>query len=47
MSPLSKPFKTSPSNPDIAEIQTIPERHRDMPYAPAIRLESPGDLLFI
>ncbi|MFC1664072.1 RidA family protein [Pseudomonadota bacterium] len=43
----SKPFKTSPSNPDIAEIQTIPSRHMDMPYAPAIRVESPGDLLFI
>ncbi|WP_417682420.1 RidA family protein [Roseibium sp.] len=40
-------FRSSPSNPDIKEIQTIPERHHDMPYAPAIRIESPGDLLFI
>lgn len=40
-------FKSSPSNPGIKEIQTIPERHVDMPYAPAIRVESPGDLLFI
>lgn len=40
-------FKTSPSNPSIGEIQTIPKRHVDMPYAPAIRIESPGDLLFI
>lgn len=40
-------FRTSPSNPVIKEIQTEPERHEDMPYAPAIRLEAPGDLLFL
>lgn len=47
MSGRSKAFKTSPTNPNIGEIQTIPERHEEMPYAPAIRIESPGDLLFI
>lgn len=41
------PFRTSPTNPNIGDIQTIPERHMDMPYAPAIRIEAPGDLLFI
>ena len=40
-------FRTSPTNPGLKEIQTIPERHVDMPYAPAIRVESPGDMLFI
>ena len=40
-------FRTSPTNPGLKEIQTIPERHVDMPYAPAIRGESPGDMLFI
>ena len=40
-------FRTSPSNPDLGEIQTLPERVKDMPYAPAIRVEAPGDLLFI
>ena len=40
-------FATSPSNPSLGEIQTIPERKPDMPYAPAIRVEAPGDLLFI
>jgi 2-aminomuconate deaminase len=40
-------FATSPSNPDVKEIQTIPERKADMPYAPAIRVESPCGLLFI
>ena len=39
--------KTSPTNPGIQEIQTQPEREADMPYAPAIRVEAPGDLLFI
>ena len=47
MSQRTTPFKTSPTNKNIAEIQTEPERHMDMPYAPAIRVESPGDLLFI
>ena len=40
-------YKTSPTNSTIAEIQTIPERRVDMPYAPAIRVEAPSDLLFI
>ena len=40
-------FKTSPTNPALGEIQTLPERKPDMPYAPAIRVEAPGDLLFI
>ena len=40
-------FKTSPSNSAIKEVQTIPERRVDMPYAPAIRVESPCGLLFI
>jgi 2-iminobutanoate/2-iminopropanoate deaminase len=43
----SPSFRESPTNPDIKEIQPIPQRHADMPYAPAIRVESPGDLLFI
>jgi enamine deaminase RidA (YjgF/YER057c/UK114 family) len=46
--PGRKPaFRTSPSNPSIGEIHTQPERVQDMPYAPAIRVEAPGDLLFI
>jgi 2-iminobutanoate/2-iminopropanoate deaminase len=40
-------FKTSPTNSAIKEVQTIPERRVDMPYAPAIRVESPCGLLFI
>ena len=40
-------FRTSPTNPGIGVIHTEPERVKDMPYAPAIRVESPGDLLFI
>jgi 2-iminobutanoate/2-iminopropanoate deaminase len=40
-------FQSSPSNPNVKEIQTIPERRADMPYAPAIRVESPCGLLFI
>ncbi len=47
MSHPREPFARSPSNPSLAEIQTEPERKRDMPYAPAIRVEAPGDLLFI
>ena len=44
----SKPaFATSPTNPDVKEIQTEPARKVDMPYAPAIRVESPCGLLFI
>jgi 2-aminomuconate deaminase len=45
--PRKDAFRTSPTNPALKEIQTIPERHVDMPYAPAIRVESPGDMLFI
>ena len=40
-------FRTSPTNPGIGEIHTEPARVKDMPYAPAIRVEAPGDLLFI
>jgi len=40
-------FRTSPSNAAIGEIQTLPERASDMPYAPAVRVEAPGDLLFL
>jgi enamine deaminase RidA (YjgF/YER057c/UK114 family) len=47
MSVRGAAFKTSPSNPSIGQIQTIPERVCDMPYAPAIRIEAPGDMLFI
>ena len=47
MSARRPAFKASPSNPSLGEIQTIPERKPDMPYAPAIRVEAPGDLLFI
>ena len=44
---MRPPFKTSPTNPALGEIQTQPERKPDMPYAPAIRVTAPGDLLFI
>jgi len=40
-------FKVSPSNPDLGEIQTQPERKPDMPYAPAIRVTAPGDPVVI
>src|ERR1700748_3469754 len=40
-------FHASPTNPNIQEIQTEPERRVDMPYAPAMRVESPCGLLFI
>ena len=46
MTQRTKPFHVSPTNPAIGEIQTEPERYRDMPYAPAIRVEG-GNLLFI
>ena len=36
-------FQVSPTNPSIGDIQTNPSRKKDMPYAPAIRIESPGD----
>src|SRR3974377_2061468 len=47
MSTRKPPFKTSPTNPSLGEIQTMPEHKPDMPYAPAIRVTAPGDLLFI
>ena len=47
MTGRAAPFRTSPTNRNIGVIQTIPERHMDMPYAPAIRIVAPGDLLFI
>jgi enamine deaminase RidA (YjgF/YER057c/UK114 family) len=47
MSVRGAAFKISPSNPSIGQIQTVPERVSDMPYAPAIRIEAPGDMLFI
>lgn len=40
-------FQASPTNPNLQEIQTEPERRVDMPYAPAMRVESPCGLLFI
>lgn len=40
-------FAVSPSNPALKEIQTEPKRKPDMPYAPAMRIESPCGLLFI
>ena len=43
MSERRPAFKTSPSNPAIGEIQTMPSRKADMPYAPAIRVTAPGD----
>ncbi len=47
MTERGAPYRTSPSNPSLGEIQTLPERVKDMPYAPAIRVVAPGDLLFI
>jgi len=47
MPPRGPAFRTSPTNASIGEIHTEPERVADMPYAPAIRVEAPGDLLFI
>ncbi|MBC7781351.1 MAG: RidA family protein [Proteobacteria bacterium] len=41
------PHQVSPSNPDVQEIQTLPERRIDMPYAPAMRVTGGADLLFI
>jgi enamine deaminase RidA (YjgF/YER057c/UK114 family) len=40
-------YRASPSNPAIEEIQIDPARAPEMPYAPAIRVRSPGDMLFI
>ena len=47
MSDRKPAYKVSPTNPGIGEIHTEPDRVADMPYAPAIRIEAPGDLLFI
>jgi 2-iminobutanoate/2-iminopropanoate deaminase len=47
MSEFRAAFRTSPTNDRIKEIQTEPERVKDMPYAPAIRLEGVGDVLYI
>ena len=41
------PFRLSPTNPRLGEIQTQPERQADMPYAPAMRVRGGGDLLYI
>lgn len=47
MSDRKPAYKVSPTNPGIGEIHTEPARVADMPYAPAIRIEAPGDLLYI
>ena len=47
MSDRKPAYKVSPTNPGIGEIHTEPDRVADMPYAPAIRIEAPGDLLYI
>src|SRR6476659_2416866 len=47
MSERQPAHRISPSNPGLGEIQTVPERIKDMPYAPPIRVEAPGDMLFI
>lgn len=47
MSHRKPAYKVSPTNPGIGEIHTEPDRVADMPYAPAIRIEAPGDLLYI
>lgn len=44
---FTTPFRTSPTNPDVGEIQTLPERHAEMPYAPAIRVRGMSDVLLI
>lgn len=44
---MRQPYKTSPSNPAIEEIQTRPDRVADMPYAPAMRVQAGTTLLFI
>ena len=41
------PFRTSPTNPRLGEIQTNPARQADMPYAPAMRVRGGGDTLYI
>jgi enamine deaminase RidA (YjgF/YER057c/UK114 family) len=44
--PANPPYRQSPSNPRLGEIQTVPERQADMPYAPAMRVRG-GDVLYI
>ncbi|MBR0667063.1 RidA family protein [Roseomonas hellenica] len=45
--PQRPPFRLSPTNNRLGEIQTQPERQADMPYAPAIRVRGGGDLLYV
>jgi 2-aminomuconate deaminase len=47
MTARTVPHKLSPTNPAIGEIQTQPERRVDMPYAPAMRVRAPSDMLYI
>jgi 2-iminobutanoate/2-iminopropanoate deaminase len=47
MTSFSTPFRTSPTNPSVGEIHTQPERYKDMPYAPAIRVQGVSNMLFI
>ncbi|WP_242561679.1 MULTISPECIES: RidA family protein [Pandoraea] len=47
MTTLRTAYSTSPTNDRIKEIQTNPARVKDMPYAPAIRLEGVGPVLYI
>lgn len=47
MATRPEPYRRSPTNPGLGEIHTEPERVADMPYAPAMRVESPGDMLFV
>ena len=42
-----EPFRSSPTNPAIGEIQTQSDRIADMPYAPAMRVEAGTMMLFI
>ncbi|KAA9008230.1 RidA family protein [Histidinibacterium aquaticum] len=44
---MTEPYRTSPTNPAIGEIQTEPDRISDMPYAPAMRVTAGSDMLFI
>ncbi|MFN7751586.1 MAG: RidA family protein [Pseudomonadota bacterium] len=47
MAAHTRPHQVSPTNPDLHEIQTQPERRPDMPYAPAMRVVGGADLLFV
>jgi len=44
---MTQPFRLSPTNPRLGEIQTNPARVADMPYAPAMRVKGGGDLLYV